>query len=109
MVLLQLLRAMFEHDSVPPQVPQETFVCASLFDHPDVDFVGLQIWQMFPGLVAPLPTKLPLIQHPVWQLPPSQIWPLPQLVPLPSFDQEVDEDKGWQVRHKLAELTVPLA
>jgi hypothetical protein len=56
---------MFEHDSAPPQVPHETPVCASLFDQPVVDFVGLQIWQMLLVLVAPLPTKLPAIQHPV--------------------------------------------
>jgi hypothetical protein len=62
--LLQSLRTIFEHDSVPPQAPHETFVCASLFDQPVVDFVGLQIWQMLLALVAPLPTKLHPIQHP---------------------------------------------
>jgi hypothetical protein len=63
--LLHALRTVFEHDSVPPQVPHGALACASLFDQPVADFVGLQIWQMLLALVAPVPTKLPPIQHPV--------------------------------------------
>jgi hypothetical protein len=63
--LLQAPRVPLEQAAVPPQLPHWTAVAASLFDQPVVDFVGLQIWQMLPALVAPLPTKLPAIQHPV--------------------------------------------
>jgi hypothetical protein len=64
---------MFVHDAVPPQLPHDTAVAASLFDHAEVDFVGAQIWQVLLGLAAPLPTNPPPIQHPVWQLPALQI------------------------------------
>jgi hypothetical protein len=40
-------------------------VALSLFTQAEVDLVGLQTWQMFVLLVAPLPTRLPPIQHPV--------------------------------------------
>jgi hypothetical protein len=63
--LLQFPRTIFEQAAVPPQLPHETAVAASLLDQPLVDFAGLQIWQMLLALVAPLPTKLPPIQHPV--------------------------------------------
>jgi hypothetical protein len=68
----------------PGQVPQLT-LAPSLFDQVEVDFVGLQIWQVF-APVPPLVMKPP-IQHPAWQLPPLQTLPLPmppQFVPLPS-------------------------
>jgi hypothetical protein len=64
---------MFEHEAVPLQLPHGTAVAASLFDHAEVDFVGVQIWQVLLELVAPLPTNPPPIQHPVWQLPALQI------------------------------------
>jgi hypothetical protein len=63
--LLQLPRTIFAQAAVPPQPPHGTAVAASLFDQPVVDFVGVQIWQMLLALVAPLPTKLAPIQHPV--------------------------------------------
>jgi len=97
------------HAAVPPQVPQGTAVAASLFDQPDVVFDGVQIWQVFVALVAPLPTNVPPIQHPAWQLPVLQTFPLAQLLPSASGDQVVAETAGWQVRQLFCWLGAPVA
>jgi hypothetical protein len=97
------------HAAVPPQVPQATAVAASLFDQSVVVLLGVQIWQVFVVLVAPLPTNAPLIQQPAWQLPPLQIWPVLHVAPLASCVHEVADDEGWQTRQGFASFAAEVA
>jgi hypothetical protein len=61
----------------PPQL-----VPSVLLDQAEVLVAGLQIWQAFDALVAPLPTRAPAIQQPLWQVPLLHTCPVPQLAPL---------------------------
>ncbi len=82
--------------AVPPQVPHETAVAASLFDQLVVDLLGVQIWQELLGLLVPLAMNAAAIQHPSRQLPAVQIFTPPQVCPSESFDHTVGA-ATWQL------------
>ena len=79
------------HSQVPAEqvLPPPQLVPSVLVDQTEVLAAGLQIWQTFDGLVIPLPTSAPAIQHPLWQVPPLHTCPVPQLPPLALVVQEV--------------------
>jgi hypothetical protein len=79
-----------------------------LLDQVVVLEAGLQIWQTFVELVAPLPISAPLIQQPVWQVP-LHTCPVPQLAPLAAVVQEVAAKLVWQVWQAFAGLAAPSA
>jgi hypothetical protein len=88
-------------------VPQD--VVSGLVDQVEVVVAGLQNWQVFAGLVAPLPTSAPPIQHPLWQVAPLQTCPVPQPEPLALDVHEVSAYAVWQVWQAFAGLAAPFA
>jgi hypothetical protein len=95
---------------VPEQAgPLPQVAPSATLDHAEVVAVGLQAWHTFDELVAPLPTSVPSIQHPVWQVPLLHTCPTPQIEPLTAVVHDVTDWAFWQTWQAFAWLAAPVA